>query len=250
MRLPSGFKRVWGVLCLLISMVIGCGRTSLRTIEHSPITAFPTVVQHNDVTIYARVCTHDEINKYFSRYEDFYHYYYLIQLRLVNNGYVRYTLQSDGNSFFIPPADTLRPYTESGYSSGGLFFSLFNAVLFFPVYAISMVKSAVENTPYLTQPDIVVPRSFGILSILYAGVVFLPFILGSVWEKSRNSYSFHEANRYVMTQRQQFSCAPFATENIVIMTPRAGFATPATIALYNHKTYTMEKVSLPVALVW
>lgn len=248
-KLPFVFK--FGVVLLISGFFfVGCGRKSLRAIEQTPLASFPSIVQHGDLTIHARLCEYSEIMEYFSRAEDFYHYYYLIQLRIKNDGYIRYTLQSEGNSFFVPPSEILRPYTQSGYNSGGMFFSVFNAVLFFPVYAISMLKSAVETPPFLTQPDIVIPRSFAVLSVLYLGVVLLPVILGSLWEKSSSSYAFHEADRYIMTQRQQFSCAPFSSENVVIMTPRAGFKTPAEIALYNHKTYAVEKVSLPIKLVW
>lgn len=249
MRLRSVFKLT--LFCVVsVFFFSGCGRKNLRAIEKTPPESFTSSVKHSDLIIQVRVCTYDEIMDYFSRGEDFYHYYYLIQLRIKNDGYIRYTLQSEGNSFFVPPSEILRPYTHSGYSSGGFFFSVFNAVLFFPIYAISMLKSAVETPPFLTQPDIVIPRSFAVLSLLYLGVVLVPSILGTLWEKSSSSYAFHEADQYIMTQRKQFSCAPFTTQDLVIVTPRAGFLTPIEIALYNHKTYTVEKISLPVKLVW
>ncbi|MDQ5890516.1 MAG: hypothetical protein QG604_390 [Candidatus Dependentiae bacterium] len=232
-------------LCLL-----GCGRKKLSLAERTPNSIFTTTVAHDDLTIHARLCDHDEIMDYFSCGEDFYHYYYLIQLRLCNQGYIRYTLQSEECSFFVPPSEMLRTYTHYGYTGGGVFFSFLNAMLFLPVYAISMLKSAVETPPYLAQPDIVVPRSFVSLSLFYAAIVLVPLILGGLWERSCSSYAFHEANRYILTQRQQFSCGPFSTENIFIFTPRAGFKSPCEIALYNHKTHSIEKVSLPVKLVW
>lgn len=242
------------LFCVLLLLALlgsaGCGRKSLRAIEHTEATQFSVAVKHGDLTVQGRICEHEEVLRYFSCGEDLYHYYHLIQLRLNNEGYVRYTLQSEHCSFFVPPSDVLRKYTHYGYSGSGVLFSFLNAIVFFPVYAISMLKSAVETPPYLAQPDIVVPRSFVALSLFYAGIVLLPLIVGSLWEKSRSSYAFHEADRYIMTQRHQFSCAPFTSENIMILTPRAGFKTPCEIALYNHKTHTVEKVSLPLKLVW
>ncbi len=243
-------SRILMLVCLFALGTIGCGRKSLRVVEQTPVENFPAVVKHNELTVHGRICEHEEILQQFSCGEDLYHYYYLIQLRLSNQGYIRYTLQSEHCSFFVPPSDVLRKYTQYGYSGSGVLFSFLNAILFFPVYAISMLKSAVETPPYLAQPDLVVPRSFVALSLFYAGIVLLPLIIGSLWEKSRSSYAFHEADRYIMTQRHQFSCAPFSTENIMILTPRAGFKTPCEIALYNHKTHSVEKVSLPLKLVW
>jgi hypothetical protein len=132
-------------------------------------------------------------------------------------------------------------YASNG---SGLFFGFLNAVLFFPVYAISMLKSAVETTPYLAYPDLVVPQSFALLTVLYAGVILTPVILGALWERSRSSQAFREAEAFFLTQYQQFSCGPFSTVDLLIMTPRVGFTSPCSIGLYNHKTYTMEKVVL------
>jgi len=236
-----------GLCGLLFS---GCGRKSISSIVSTPITAFTTQVRHNDLAVHARMCTHEEVVKYFNRPEDFYHYYHLLQLRLINTGYVRYTLHAEDCSFFVPPAQLLRPYTTYHSNGGGLFLAFLNAVLLLPVYAISMLKSAVETPPYLAYPDLVVPRSFGLLTGLYAAAVLLPVILGSMWERSRSSYAFREADCYIMMQQQQYSCEPFSTSDLLIMTPRAGFHTPCSIALFNHKTHMMEKVSLLLNPIW
>lgn len=240
------FKKSIVALCAgaCFFLFTGCGRKSLESISASPLSAFSVKVPHDELAVYGRLCGHEEIMRYFNRAEDFYHYYHLLQLRLVNSGYVRYTVHADDCSFYIPPASLLQPYTSYASNGGGLFFAFLNAVIFFPVYAISMLKSAVETTPYLAYPDLVVPQSFALLTVLYAGVILAPVILGALWEKSRSTQAFREAEACVLTQYQQFSCGPFSTIDVLIMTPKTGFTSPCSISLYNHKTHAMEKVVL------
>lgn len=240
-------------LLLLMSMLLllgGCGKSRLSRLTYAPACQFTACTSHDDLVVQARICPHQEVMNTFVSAEDLYHYYHLIHVRVQNTGYVRYTLQSEGNSFFVPPAETLRRYTHSSLGGGSVLFSFLNAVLFFPVYVISLLKSAVESPAYLAQPDLVVPRSFAWLSALYAGVVLLPLMIGSAVVGGQNAQFFREASRAIVTQRQEYSCDPFSTTDVLLITPRAGFTTPCSIAFYNHKTYCVEKVSLPVKMVW
>jgi len=235
--------------CMLICLS-GCGRRSLSSIADTEREQFTAEVEHNGLTILSRLLKHEEIMRYFSSPEELYHYYYVMQLRIINNSYIRYTIQGEGHSFFVLPTEMLRAYTRYSYGGGGVALSFLNAILFFPVYAISMLKSAVEAPAYLAEPNVVVPRSFATLSLLYAGIVLLPSFIGMLSGNSRSNYAFREANRYILTQGEQFSWAPFSTENVLILTPRAGFQTPCELALYNHKSHEIEKIPLPIRVIW
>jgi hypothetical protein len=237
-------KKTIVTLVLLGLLASGCGRKNISTIVDTPLAHFSTQTLHHDMKVYARIASHDEVSKWFNRAEDLYHYYHILQLRAVNTGYVRYTLYAEECSFFIPSIEVLRPYTSYYTNGGGIFLGFLNAVVFFPVYAISMLKSAVETPPYLTYPDLVIPRSFGWLTALYVGAILLPVFFGLLWERARSTHAFREAESYFLTQNQKISCEPFGTVDFMIMTPRAGFTTPCFLGVYNHKTYEMEKVSL------
>jgi len=240
-------------LLLLASIVLclgACGRRPLSSLCSHPLDSFSTHAQHEGLSVYARQCTHEEVVSHFSVGEDMYHYYYVLQLRILNESYVRYTLQSEGNSFFVPPDECLRRYTDAGSSGVGYFFAFLNAIILFPLYAISMVKAAVDAPAYLAHPDIVIPRSFGWLSLLYASAVFVPVITTMIWDNARSSTAFADAKKYILTQRREFSCAPFKTLDVLVFTPRAGFVSPCSVAFYNHKTHERETIAVPLRMVW
>ena len=113
-----------------------------------------------------------------------------------------------------------------------------------------MFKAAVESPPYLVDPDMVVPRPFGMLSALYGIVSLGPFLPALLLEKSASDRYFSEAENLILTQRRQFSIPPYKTVDTLILTPRASFSTPCTLTFYNHKSHELEVVSLPVASVW
>jgi hypothetical protein len=234
------------VLLLIVCgvLITGCGRKSISSIVDTPVLQFPAQTVHHEMTVYGRLASHDEVSKWFNRFDDLYHYYHIVQIRAVNTGYVRYTLYAEECSFFIPSLEILRPYTSYHTNGGGLFLGFLNAVVLFPVYAISMLKSAVETPPYLTYPDLVIPRSFGWLTGLYVGAILLPVFIGMLWERSRSTYAFREAESYFLTQNQKITCEPFGTVDCMILTPRAGFTVPCCLGVYNHKTHEMEKVAL------
>ncbi len=235
------------ILALLGLLVGGCGRKSISTIVDTPAVQFTTHATHHEMTVYGRIASYEEVSKWFNRFDDLYHYYHVLQVRAINTGYVRYTVYAEECSFFIPSLEILRPYTSYHTNGGGIFLGFLNAAVFFPVYAISMLKSAVETPPYLTYPDLVIPRSFGWLTGLYVGAILLPVFIGLLWERSRSNYALREAESYFLTQNQKISCEPFGTVDFMILTPRAGFTTPCFLGVYNHKTYEMEKIALSLA---
>lgn len=237
-------------LGLVLLALTGCGRVGLRRLLAVPRTQFTATQKLDGVTIRARICTHKEVSRHFTNPQDLYHYYHLLHLRIENQSYVRYTLQTEHCSFFTPPAQVLRSYTKSSKSGYGALLSFFNALLFFPIYVISMAKAAVESPPYLLEPDLVVPRPFGVLSALYGLITLSPLLLGTMAEQSASSKNFAEADRLILTQRRELSVPPYKTCDRLLLTPRAGFVTPCTVGLYNHKTHVIEKASLAVTPVW
>ncbi len=235
---------------VLLCTLTGCGRVGLRRLLAVPRTTFTAVEKLNGATVRARICTHQEVSAHFTNPQDLYHYYHLLHVRVENQSYVRYTLQTEHCSFFTPPAQVLRSYTRSTKSGYGAILSFFNTLMFFPVYVISMAKAAVESPPYLLEPDLVVPRPFGVLSGLYALVALTPLILGTMAEQSASSKNFVEADKLILTQRRELSVPPYKTCDTLLLTPRAGFTSPCSIGLYNHKSHEVEKVALPVKAVW
>ncbi len=234
-------------VCLAVLVLAGCGRKSISSIIDTPIEQFTAHSSYHEMTMHARIASHEEVSKWFNRFDDLYHYYHVLQLRAVNTGYVRYTFYAEECSFFIPSLEILRPYTSYHTNGGGIFLGFLNAVVFFPVYAISMLKSAVETPPYLTYPDLVIPQSFALLTVLYAGAILLPVCVGLLWERSRSTYAFREVESYFLTQNQKISCDPFSTVDFMILTPRAGFTNPCFLGVYNHKTHAMGKIALSLA---
>lgn len=243
--------RTFHTLSLLtILFLCGCAPRGLRRLFVVPRTGFTATQKLADMTVQARLCRYEEIQRCFSSPHDFYHYYHLVHVRMQNQSYVRYTLQADKCSFFVPSANTLRPYTRSKRSGWGAAASFLSAVLFFPIYVISMLKAAVESPPYLVEPDVVVPRPFGILSVLYGVVSLGPFVLGSMAERSASDKYFAEADKLILTQRRQMSIPPYKSVDALILTPRASFTSPCSLTFYNHKSHELEKVVLPVKMVW
>ena len=117
-------------LCALF-LLTGCGSRGLRRLFVVAPTRFTATTKLNDMTVQARLCSHEEIMRSFSQPHDFYHYYHLLHVRMQNQSYVRYTLQADKSSFFVPPASILRPYTRSKRSGMGIAASVLSTVLFF-----------------------------------------------------------------------------------------------------------------------
>jgi hypothetical protein len=236
-------------VCVLI-LTSGCAYKPMKRIVDSEQSSFTAHTKHNDMAVYARMCSHEEIAFAFSRPDDFFHYYHLLHVRCINAGYIRYTLQPDGCSFFVPPSSILRPYTQHVAGGTGALIAFLNALVGFPIYLISMLKAAVETPPYLLEPELVVPRSFGTLSMMYAGVVLCPLILGWAYERSANSAYFAHVDTHVMTQNQEQSVGPYMTKDILVATPRSGFVNPCSLAFYNHKTKQQELVTIDVSMVW
>lgn len=247
--LNFNMRFLWGIL-VFCCLLTGCGRRGVRRLLQVPRTAFTAQNSIDQLRVQGRICTYKELQGYFSSPHDLYHYYHLLHIRVENQSYVRYTLQADKCSFFVPEAETLRKYTRSNRSGYGAAVSFFNAVLFFPVYVISMLKAAVESPPYLLNSDLVVPKPFGFLSAMYGAVSLGPFVLGTVAERSASDKYFAEAKEVILTQRQQLSIPPYKSIDTLILTPRAGFSLPCTVAFYNHKLHELEPVELALRAVW
>ena len=238
-------KKSWYLsFSLFLICLTGCGSRGLYRLLRVPSPSFSTSATLDGMKVQARFCTHQELQRYFSAAEDMYHYYHLIHVRLENQSYVRYTLQADKCSFFVPPEAILRRYTLSNRGSYGSLIAMLNAVLFFPIYVISMLKAAVESPPYLMDPDLVVPKPFGLLSGLYGMVTLGPFFVGRMAAKSASDSYLKEATRVILTQRKQLSISPYKNLDTLILTPRAGFESPCSVSFYNHKNHEMEKVAL------
>lgn len=233
---------------LIILSLTGCGTRGLYRMLRvaSPAFTASTIVDAGGMRVQARLCSHQELQRYFSAAEDMYHYYHLLHVRLENQSVVRYTLQADKCSFFVPPDTLLRRYTRSNRGSIASLVAMLNAVLFFPIYVISMFKAAVESPPYLMNPDLVVPRPFGLLSAVYGFVTLGPFFIGQMAANSASESYYKEAKQAILTQRRQLSIPPYKTVDTLILTPRAGFTSPCSIALYNHKSHELEQAVLAV----
>lgn len=223
---------------------MGCSTRGFHRLFRVSAEQFTASAQVGALHASARICSHDEMTRFFSNAEDMYHYYHLIHVRFHNTGYVRYTLQPDAASCFIPPQSLLRKYTQSNRAGYGSFISLFNAVIFFPVYVISMLTAAVESPPYLMNPDLVVPKPFGLLSILYGVVSFGPALIGRMVSNATSRAYETQASRVMLTQNKQWAIPAYKTVDVLFVTPRAGFISPCRLAVYNHRLHAVEGVEL------
>lgn len=245
-------KIITGLIFFLL-VLTGCfGNRGLRKIFYKKDGQFSGHTTTDMLDVHARVCTFGELTRYFSNAEDLYHYYHLLHVRVHNKSYVRHTLQADKCSFFVPPEDILRKYTRSDAGGYGGVVSFFTTMLFLPVYAINLLKETVENPYFIAaaSPEryIVITPHFGFLTALYALISLGPFLTGSTIGASKSSSYFKEARSIILTQKREFSVAPYKTSDTLLLTPRAGFNVPIELVFYDHKTHGYENVQVDVAV--
>jgi len=243
-------RRIRVALLCAVAMLGGCGKRGFTNLFYKKEQHFVAHVKQGELTVHARLCPHHEIQRYFSCSEDLYHYYYLMHVRLQNRGYVRHTLVADKCSFFVPPALLLKKYTRSDSSTYGGIVSFFTTLLFFPVYAINLLKETVENPYFVASASsdryIVITPHFAVLTAVYAAFGLGPLIIGVINGKARSNTYYKEATEHILTQHRELSVAPYKTRDTLILTPRAGFIFPPRLAVYNHQSHEYEIVTVPV----
>jgi hypothetical protein len=231
----------------------GCfGNRGLCSLFYKKEAQFSGHTTTDMLEVHARTCTFGELQRSFSNPEDLFHYYYLLHVRVHNKSYVRQTLQADKCSFFVPPDDVLRKYTQSDAGGYGGVISFFTTMLFLPVYAINLLKETVENPYFIAaaSPEryIVITPHFGFLTALYAAISLGPFLIGAATGASKSARYFKEAKSLILTQKKELSVAPYKTMDTLLLTPRAGFRSPVELVFYNHKTHKHEGVQIEVAV--
>lgn len=234
------FPKIVISLFLLFGLT-GCADKPLSTIFRSVQTPLRMIHENSQYTISLRTCALSEVERYFSNFEDLYHYYYLIHVRVQNKSPHMYVLHPDKASFFIPPASFLEKYTSRSSSVLGIALSVCTTLLSLPFYLLNVAADTLHN-PHIAN-GILVTRQLGIFTGIYMALSFGPALLGIIRSRAANKKVFLEAERVIVTQNKLFSVEPQKTTDFLFLTPRAGFPASAYFTLYNYRDKCYEKVS-------
>lgn len=214
----------------------------------------------DNLLLYGRICSHDEIYSLFEEPEDFYHYYYLVHLRIKNSSHYRYSLKADKLSLFLPPAQILWKYTEAKERQKGTILAFFSTLLFFPVYILNILKESITSPYFISTSSsknthasdkyVVLSSNFLGMTALYLLIGSGPLLIGSLYDKWRSGRTFKKYTKLITMQGNQLSIAPYKTKDILLVTPRAGFKSPVTIPLYNHGIEQYQNLNLELKEVF